>query len=51
MSKWENIGVLSQVLANSQQEYLDSLKHQQDSKEESDIKHLYYETDKPSTSQ
>jgi len=51
VSKWENNDILSQVLANSQYEYLDSLKHQQDSKEENDVKHLCYETDKPSTSQ
>lgn len=42
MSKWEDIGILTQVLATSQQEYLDSLKRQRDV-DEGDIS-------KPSTS-
>ncbi|XP_026817913.1 OTU domain-containing protein 5-A-like [Rhopalosiphum maidis] len=51
MSKWEDIGILTKVLATSQQEYLDSLKRQRDEhKEEGDKKYLY-DTDKPSTSQ
>lgn len=51
MSKWEDIGILTKVLATSQQEYLDTLKRQRDEhKEEGDIKYLC-DTDTPSTSQ
>lgn len=50
LSKWENIGILSEVLANSQQEYLDSLKRQHNDKENTSIKHSC-DTNKPSTSQ
>lgn len=51
MSKWEDFGILSKVLATSQQEYLDSLKRQRDEhKEEGDKKYLY-DIEKPSTSQ
>lgn len=50
MSKWEDFGILSKVLATSQQEYLDSLKRQHDEhKEEGDKKYLY-DIEKPSTS-
>lgn len=48
VSKWDDI--LTQVLATSQKEYLDSLKKQHISKEETDKKYLY-DTEKPSTSQ
>lgn len=48
MSKWEDIGILTQVLATSQQEYLDNLKRQRDEyKDESGL----YDSNKPSTSQ
>lgn len=51
MSKWEDFGILTKVLATSQQEYLDNLKRQRDEhKEEGDMKYLY-DTEKPSTSQ
>lgn len=50
MSKWEDIGILTQVLATSQQEYLDNLKRQREHKEECDKKYLW-DSDKPSTSQ
>ncbi|XP_050438980.1 OTU domain-containing protein 5-B-like isoform X2 [Adelges cooleyi] len=52
MSKWEDIGILTQVLATSQQEYLDSLKRQHDEhKEDGDKYNKIYDLDKPSTSQ
>jgi len=49
MSKWEDIGILTQVLANSQQEYLDGLKRQRENKDECDKMYIY-DTNKPSTS-
>lgn len=52
MSKWDDIDILTQVLATSQQEYLDSLKKQRDEqKEDSDGKYILYDKEKPSTSQ
>lgn len=50
MSKWEDFGILTKVLATSQQEYLDSLKRQRDEHKEGDKKYLY-DKEKPSTSQ
>jgi len=51
MSKWEDIGILTKVLATSQQEYLDSLKKQHDEHKEEGDKKCSHDTDKPSTSQ
>lgn len=52
MSKWDDIDILTQVLATSQQEYLDSLKKQHDEqKEDGDNKYILYDNEKPSTSQ
>lgn len=50
MSKWEDIGILTQVLATSQQEYLDSLKRQRDEYIDEGDKKCLSDTDKPSTS-
>lgn len=49
ISKWDNIEILTQVLATSQQEYLDNLKKQHDNKEENNKKYSN-DADKPSTS-
>lgn len=50
MSKWEDIGILTQVLATSQQEYLDDLKRQRNENKEEGDKTYLCDTDKPSTS-
>ncbi|XP_025418279.1 OTU domain-containing protein 5-B-like isoform X2 [Sipha flava] len=50
MSKWEDIGILTQVLATSQQEYLDNLKRQHDEQKEEVDKQFLYDLEKPSTS-
>lgn len=50
MSKWEDIGILTQVLATSQQEYLDSLKRQHDEQKDEVDKQYLYDLEKPSTS-